>query len=111
MEIDMSADRKVMKADGKDISYISIMLIDKGAVIKNKSVNAHFYLSGDAKIVGFENATQAISGAFKTIKCTLDSTAALLILRAGNTPQIISITAMVHRLAPKIVKVKLTKTP
>ncbi len=58
MEFDMLPDRKVIKANGQDVSYITINLIDKKPAIKDKKLKATFYLSGDAKIVGFENDSQ-----------------------------------------------------
>lgn len=109
MKIEILADRKIIKADGKDLSYIAINLLNKEETpIRNNGYIVNFYVSGDAHIVRFENDRQFISGKFKTISGILKSGMASLVLQAGKTPQVITVTAIIHsQLLNDNVKIKL----
>jgi len=55
-KIDLSADRKTIQADGKDLSYITVKIKDyKGTLVPDADNLVHFDLEGEGKIVGVAN--------------------------------------------------------
>lgn len=55
--IKLSANRKIIKADGRDLCYITAELVDENGVMNPKADNLlHFSIEGDATIAGVGNA-------------------------------------------------------
>lgn len=55
--IKLSANRKIIKADGRDLCYITAELVDGNGVMNPKADNLlHFSIEGDATIAGVGNA-------------------------------------------------------
>ncbi|OUP49878.1 Ig-like domain-containing protein [Lachnoclostridium sp. An181] len=55
-KLDLTADRQVIKADGEDLSYITVdVLDDEGRIVPTANNQIHFQISGNGKIVGVDN--------------------------------------------------------
>ena len=66
-KIILTADRSIIKADGKDLSYITVDIIDKDGIIVPYADNlVNFSIEGNAKIVGVDNGDQVSHESFKT---------------------------------------------
>jgi beta-galactosidase len=56
-QIKMSADRNVIKADGQDLSYVTVELVDDNGIRNPKAENpVKFEIEGQGKIIGTGNA-------------------------------------------------------
>ncbi len=57
VRIKLSTDRKILKANGRDLCYVTVELTDKNGVRNPKAENLiHFSIEGDATIAGVGNA-------------------------------------------------------
>ncbi|MGF7231089.1 glycoside hydrolase family 2 TIM barrel-domain containing protein, partial [Arachidicoccus sp.] len=66
INIVLSADRKIIKADGKDLSYVTIQLFDKeGNPVTDKDKLIKCKIFGPGKLVGLDNGYQADLESFK----------------------------------------------
>ena len=55
-KIELSADRKNIKADGKDLSFITVKILDKdGNIVPNADNLVNFKINGNAFIAGVDN--------------------------------------------------------
>jgi beta-galactosidase len=65
-KIQLIADRKLIKADGKDLSFITVKILDKdGNVVPNADNLVNFKINGNAFIVGVDNGSETDLGSFK----------------------------------------------
>ena len=63
----MIADRKNIKADGKDLSFITARVVDAaGNMLPDADNLIQFSIKGDAEIVGTDNGLQTSMESFKT---------------------------------------------
>jgi beta-galactosidase len=109
-KIELHADRKVMRADGKDISYITISLLcEKGEVINNEHLNARCYISGDAHIVSMETDFVIPDLKHKTLDVKLNTGRVLLVLQSGKNPQIVTVTVIAAGLPVNSLKIKICR--
>ncbi|MGN0276014.1 MAG: Ig-like domain-containing protein [Hominisplanchenecus sp.] len=59
-QVRLTPDREIITADGKDLSYILVEIVDKdGNVVPTADNNVKFQISGDGKIVGVDNGDSA----------------------------------------------------
>ena len=65
-KIELQADRKILHADGKDLSFITVRILDAhGQLVPDADNLLHFTLSGPASIAGMDNGCQADLESFK----------------------------------------------
>jgi beta-galactosidase len=65
-KIELVADRKNIKADGKDLSFITIKILDKdGNLVPNADNLVNFKINGDAFIAGVDNGDEVSHDPFK----------------------------------------------
>ena len=65
-KIELSADRANIKADGKDLSFVTVKITDKdGTVVPHADNLVNFELSGNGSIVGVDNGLQTSHEPFK----------------------------------------------
>jgi beta-galactosidase len=63
----LSADRKTIKADGSDLSFVSVKVVDaKGNLVPYADNLVKFALSGPAQIAGVDNGSQISHEPFKS---------------------------------------------
>lgn len=64
--IELLADRKKIKADGKDLSFVTVRILDKdGNIVPDADNLVQFTLTGAGKIAGVDNGFQASLEPFK----------------------------------------------
>jgi beta-galactosidase len=65
--IQLQADREVIKADGKDLSFITVRVLDANGVLVPDATNLlNFRVEGKGALVGLDNGYQAGLESFKT---------------------------------------------
>jgi len=65
-KIELTADRKNIKADGKDLSFITVRILDKdGNLVPNADNLVNFKLNGEAFIAGVDNGDEVSHDPFK----------------------------------------------
>lgn len=110
LKLNLLADRKVLSADGQDISYISIQLLDEqNNIYKGFNESVNIYVSGNATIAAIEANEQVMHWQNKSAHCFFRIGLGLVILKAGTTPEIITLTAMGRGLKPYKIKIKIRR--
>ena len=62
----LEADRNVITADAKDLSFVTVKVLDEGGTLVPHADNlVHFSISGEARIVGVDNGLQTSHESFK----------------------------------------------
>ena len=65
-KIEAVADRKQIKADGNDLSFITVRILDKdGILVPNADNLVHFDVTGEGKIIGVDNGLQTSHESFQ----------------------------------------------
>lgn len=90
----LTADRHVMTADGKDLSFITADIVDsEGHIVPTADNLIQFSLSGGGEIVGVDNGNAASVERFKDTKRKAFSGKALAIVQSEHAAGEIRITA------------------
>ncbi len=86
VNIKLSTDRKILKADNEDLSYITVELVDNKGNINPKAENlVSFSIIGDGKIVGVGNANPVSLESFERPQRQVWKGKCLVIIKAGKT--------------------------
>jgi beta-galactosidase len=65
-KIVLKADRSTIVADGKDLSFVTVKVLDaQGTLVPHADNLIHFNISGEGKIVGVDNGLQTSPESFK----------------------------------------------
>ena len=92
--IRLSADRQVIGADGKDLSFITVDIVDsKGNIVPNADNLVQFNLSGNGKLVGVDNGNAASVERYKDTKRKTFNGKALAIVQSKKTAGEITLNA------------------
>jgi len=84
-KIRLTADRNQLKADGQDLSYVTVELTDKKGNIYPASENLlHFDITGDAKVVGVGNGNPMSLESFQQPHRKAWKGKCLVIVKAGR---------------------------
>jgi beta-galactosidase len=68
-KIVLEADRNTIAADGKDLSFVTVKVLDaQGTLVPHADNLIHFNISGEGKIVGVDNGLQTSEESFKADK-------------------------------------------
>jgi beta-galactosidase len=93
-KIILLADRKSIKADGKDLSFITVKIADKnGFIIPDADNLVRFNVTGPARIVGVDNGSQISMEPFKANHRKAFHGLCLAIVQSGSKAGVISVTA------------------
>jgi beta-galactosidase len=93
-KIELVADRKNIKADGKDLSFITVRILDKdGNLVPNADNLVNFKLNGEAFIAGVDNGDEVSHDPFKANYRKAFNGLALAILQAKEKAGNITFTA------------------
>lgn len=93
-KIELIADRKQIKADGKDLSFITVRILDAaGNVVPNADNLVDFKVEGAGFIAGVDNGFQASLEPFKASYRKAFHGLCLAILQATEKPGTIKLTA------------------
>ena len=93
-KIELLADRKNIKADGKDLSFITVRILDKdGNLVPNADNLVNFKVEGEGFIAGVDNGYQASLEPFKANYRKAFNGLCLAIIQAKEKVGTIKITA------------------
>ena len=88
------ADRKNIKADGKDMSFVTVKILDKdGNVVPTADNMVNFKLNGNALIAGVDNGCETDHSSFKANHKQAFNGLALAILQSNGKAGNIALTA------------------
>jgi beta-galactosidase len=108
-QITLNADTKTIKADGKEISFITVSVVDEdGIPVPDAMNNISFELDGDAEIAGVDNGYQANLQSFQAHRINLYNGKALVMIK-GNKPGKVTLKASSPGLSDASITLDLTK--
>lgn len=97
----LTADRSSIKADGNDLSFITVDILDaKGILAPNAKNEISFSVKGNGKIVGVSSGDPVSHESNKGTKHTALSGKCLVIIQSGNKADRIALTASAKGLKP-----------
>lgn len=92
--IELLADRKLIDADGKDMSFITVKILDKdGNVVPDADNKITFSVKGNAFIAGVDNGNPVSHDSFKANYSKAFHGLALAIVQAKEVPGTVTFTA------------------
>ncbi len=102
----LSADRKTIKADGKDLSFITVKIVDKdGNLVPDADNNVQFKISGEGFIAGVDNGSQTSMESFKASERKAFNGLCLAVIQSKGKTGNIKLTATSPGLAATTVNV------
>jgi beta-galactosidase len=107
LKIQLTADRTTIKADGKDLSFITVRVLDKnGNPVPDSDKLIEFSVAGSGKIVGTDNGYQADTVSLKTNKRKCWKGMALVIIQSSGKKGNITLRATSKGLQPAVLTLK-----
>ncbi|MBX7292788.1 Ig-like domain-containing protein [Clostridium chauvoei] len=93
-KVNLTADRQVVEADGYDLSFITVDIVDEnGNIVPNADNLVNFEISGNGKIVGVDNGNAASVERFKDNKRQAFNGKALVIVQSTDNAGSFTLTA------------------
>ncbi len=84
-KIELTVDRRSIKADGKDLSFITVKVLDKnGNIVPDADNLITFKITGPARIAGVDNGSQSSLEPFKANYCKAFHGLCLAIVQSTN---------------------------
>ena len=100
-KIVLNADRQTIKADGNDLSFVTVKVVDKnGTLVPSADQLIKFEIVGPATMAGVDNGNQISHESFKANKRKAFHGLALAIVQAKQKPGRIVLKATADNLAP-----------
>lgn len=108
-KIELIADRSEIKADGEDLSFVTVNILDKdGTVVPNANNLVKFELSSEkAEIVGVDNGLQTDLSSFKASEKRAFNGKCLAIIKAKEKAGVVTLKAVSEGLESAEVKINL----
>ncbi len=104
--IRLTPNRKVIKANGRSLSFVTVEVVDKdGNLCPWAENNILFSLTGNAKIAGVDNGSPFSLERFQTNERRAFFGKCLVVLQAGRTPSTIQLTAKSVDLASQTIEI------
>ncbi len=92
--ISLSADRAVIKADGRDLSFVTVKILDQaGTLVPNANNLVNFRINGDGKIVAVDNGSQVSHGPFQASYHKAFNGMCLVVIQSDGQPGTIKLEA------------------
>lgn len=106
-KIILSADRDNIHADGKDLSFITVKIVDSNGVMVSHADNLiHFKIEGPGTMAGVDNGSQTDLDPFKADFRHAFNGMALAVIRSKNKAGTITLTATSENLKPATIEIK-----
>ena len=106
-KIELTADRKTIKADGKDLSFITVKILDKdGNLVPDAANLVSFKINGGAFIASVDNGDEVSHDPFKANYRKAFNGLALAIIQAKEKAGTVTFTATSTGLQPATVILK-----
>ena len=97
----LTADRSNIKADGNDLSFVTVDILDAKGILAPKANNEiNFSLKGEGKIVGVCSGDPVSHESYKGSKHTALNGKCLVIVQSSNKSGRLELTAKANRLKP-----------
>jgi beta-galactosidase len=107
-KIELIADRKIMKAGGNDLSFVTVRILDKaGNLVPYADNELAFFITGNATLAATDNGYQADTVSFVSPKRKAWKGMALAIVRSGLKKGNSTLTVRAAGLPPAIVAFKI----
>lgn len=107
--IELLADKKQLKADGKDLSFITTRILDReGNLVPDADDLIQFTVSGNGQIAGTDNGYQADTRSLKSPARHAWKGLALLILQSNGKKGNITLKATAPGLKPATIILSVT---
>jgi beta-galactosidase len=111
-KLELKADRSAINADGDDLSFITVRVLDKdGHVCPNADNKISFSLDGPAKIAGLDNGDPINHESFQGTAHKAFHGLALAIVRASDMPAAVKLTATAPGLESGSASIELKAPP
>ena len=105
--IKLSPDRKQIKANGEDLSFITVTVTDEKGVINPKAGNLiHFTLEGPGSVIAVGNSNPRSTESFQDLQRKAYKGRCLVIVRSGRKPGKILLTASSEGLVPATIAIE-----
>ncbi|MXV49561.1 DUF4982 domain-containing protein [Pedobacter sp. HMF7647] len=92
--INLTADRKTISADGEDLSFVTVNIVDeRGNLVPDADNLVTFKIKGDAKIAGVDNGLQTSMEPFKANDRKAFNGKCLAVIQSGKTPGKVTLVA------------------
>jgi beta-galactosidase len=107
-KIELTADRSNIKADGKDLSFVTVKILDKdGNVVPDAANLVKFKLTGAATIAGVDNGDAVSHDPFKADYRKAFHGLALAIIQSQEKAGMVTLTATSEGLQETAVVIKI----
>ncbi len=108
--IELSTDRRTIKADGTDLAFVTVKILDKdGNLVPNADNKVNFKLEGDAFIAGVDNGDPINHDPFKADWRKAYNGMALAIIQAKQKVGFVRLTATSNGLQAASTQIELIK--
>ncbi|WP_264565812.1 glycoside hydrolase family 2 TIM barrel-domain containing protein [Flavobacterium sp. N3904] len=95
----LTADRSTIKADGNDLSFVTVDILDaKGVLVPKANNEISFSLKGNGKIVGVCSGDPVSHESYKGTKHTALNGKCLVVIQSGNKADKLELTATANGL-------------
>ena len=102
----MSADRSNIKADGRDLSFVTVKIVDaNGNLVPDADSLIKFTVSANASIVGTDNGSETSMESFKATEHKAFNGLCLAVIQSKGKPGPIKLTATGSGLLPASVNI------
>ena len=99
-KIILQADRSAIKGDGKDLSFVTVKVVDKeGNLVPDAANKIQFKISGPGFIAGVDNGCQTSLEPFKASEHTAFNGLCLAVVQSNGKPGVIKLQAQSANLA------------
>ncbi|MEJ5352612.1 MAG: beta-galactosidase GalB [Melioribacteraceae bacterium] len=106
-KISLEADRKIIKADGKDLSFVTVKILDKdGTLVPYADNLVNFEILGEGKIVGVDNGSQTSHEPFKANYRKAFNGLCLVVIQSNNKAGKIKLSAKSENLLPAEIEIE-----
>ena len=103
----VTADRSDIKADGNDLSFLTVDLVDaNGVIVPNADNLVKFQLEGSGTIAGVDNGDPVSHESFKAPQRKAFHGKCLVIVQSGEKPGIVKLTASTEGLPAVTLEIK-----
>ncbi|HZK96688.1 MAG TPA: beta-galactosidase GalB [Prolixibacteraceae bacterium] len=103
----VTADRSAIKADGNDLSYLTVDVVDaNGIIVPNADNLVKFQVEGSGTIVGVDNGDPVSHESFKAPQRKAFHGKCLVVVQSGDKPGIIKLTSNSEGLPAVTVEIK-----
>jgi beta-galactosidase len=105
--IELVVDRKLIKSDGKDLSFVTVRVLDAaGNLVPNADNLINFTIKGKGVLAGIDNGSQSSMESFKEPHRKAYHGLCLAIVQAMQSPGVITLTAQSDGLRPATVIIR-----